>query len=376
MQVINSPASLLKACKDARPGSKYIIEGTIELPEPLPPLFTGEPSRPIVFKGAPGSLIRGRNSWIGFNFMPGAGFFEFEDLTIRGTWAAFVFFQAPGEQAIHHVTMRGLDLADCEKGGIYARNAGVQILKVYKSKFHHCYGTEGNVDIGEWKDPALQVRPQSASRNIIFEDCDFYEARHQQGNGIVTQPCVSNVTLRRCRAWKNGKYGFGLKGSGNFRLDDCIAFHNGGNDLYLRGFDREPPAKNVFTVNGGYFVSAPDQRGGAAVCWRENCDVVLLGTTIVGNRDGSMPGGYALRCDSQQTVPTRLRMQACTVVGATDKCPAVLWKTNGEFMSLGGNRFYSLTKKPFKVHAPGFELHPTDTVSAEIPELPPLPEVA
>ncbi len=236
-------------------------------------------------------------------------------------------------------------IEDCEVDGagtvesaIYIRNAGVRNLAVRRCNFHHTIGTEGTVDVGEWADAEPgHLIPQSASRSLLFEDCDFHHALHQQSNGIVTQPCVHDVTFRRCRAWNNGKYGFACKGSGGFRFDRCAAWGNDSSQMYCRGFGGDdstprPFVLNDFLITNSVFVAPADQRGGAALNWRENTDLRVIQCTIVGLRNAAygQAGGYSFLLGSQHNIPSSAFLQNCIVAGFTDSTAIRLSVSNGK----------------------------------------------
>lgn len=251
-----------------------------------------------------------------------------ETATIPAESAGTVNLEALWAGQVHDVLIE-----DCEVDGrgkidtaIYCRNAGVRNLTVRRCNFHHTVGTEGTVDIGEYKsaDPAHAV-PRSASHDLLFEDCDFHHSQHRQSDGIVTQPTVFNVTLRRCRAWNNGKYGFALKGSGNFSLDRCAAWGNNSSQMYCRGFGTDtgaprPAATSDFLMTNCIFVAPADQRGGSALNWRENCNIAAYHCTIVGLRKASLKqaGGFAFLLGEEPEVPVRAVLRNCIVVGMND----------------------------------------------------------
>lgn len=242
------------------------------------------------------------------------------------------------------------------EAGIYCRNGGVRDLTVRRCNFHHTIGTEGTVDIGEWRDEnENHSAPQSASHNLVFEDCDFHHAQHQQANGIVTQPTVFNVSFRRCNAYDNGKYGFGCKGSGGFFLDRCAAWGNDSTQMYARGFGGDsgasrPPFRGDITLTNCIFIAPADQRGGSAFNWRENLDISLYNCTIVGLRNGSLgggTGGYAFLLGNHHSTPTTAKVFNCVIVGYTGS-EAMRWVTSGDLSyfintryEAGGNVFFS-----------------------------------
>jgi hypothetical protein len=306
----------------------------------------------IVFRGL--RIVGGRCGWM---FRP----------SVPESWH-------PDRDSLDHLLrtqVHDVLIEDCEVDGggvmqsaIYARNGGVRHLTVRRCRFHHTVGTEGTVDIGEWRDdhPAHRI-PRSASSRLLFEDCDFHDALHQQANGVVFQPCVHDVTLRRCRAWNNGKYGFACKGSGGFRLDRCAAWGNDSTQMYCRGFGGDddtgrPFDLNDFLITNSVFIAPPDQRGGAAVNWRENCDLRMYHCTIVGLRDSAFDeaGGYAFLLGHEHDVSSAALLKNCIVAGFRHS-PAMRFHTGPEpfirNMRYEGetNLFFAVSETEFKYQA-------------------------
>src|SRR5690606_11143869 len=155
--------------------------------------------------------------------------------------------------------------------------------------------------------------PGSASRDLLFEDCEFVNPQHNRSCGIVTQPCTGDVTLRRCRSRNAAQYCFGLKSSGRVVLEACEAVggDNGGN--YCRGFGgiggsgsggQGSYSHAMYELTCWMKMSPANSRGGAALLWRERCVVTVRESTIVGLRHaadwdddgvvGEPGGGYAI----------------------------------------------------------------------------------
>jgi hypothetical protein len=332
-------------------GGEYVLnEDKIHVGAAIAMRRSGAPGFPITVAGTPGEtvLLRTLGSKPVFDFTNsygndtrGLGWFVFRNLKIIGGKYGWMFYPLRPDTWVEGDPLEDLMvnqlhdivIEDCEvfgngvvQSGIYARNCGVRNLTVRRCRFHHCIGTEGNVDIGEWPDNFVaHGYPKSASHDLLFEDCDFYNAVHQQANGIVFQPCVYNVTLRRCRAWNNGKYGLACKGSDNFVVDRCAAWGNDSTQMYCRGFggdsgaERDAFASN-FTITNSIFIAPADQRGGSAVNWRENTNLNLYNCTIIGLRDGSLgeAGGYSFLCSNAHAIPCTLKMKNTIVAGYTN----------------------------------------------------------
>ena len=341
-----------QAARVAEPGTTIVLRGGYyDIGQSMIAFGrSGEPNAPITFTGMPGEIVelRAAGSKPVFDFSTargnntaGFGWFVFRNFRITGGrygWWISPPFPTNWEPAQHSLDLLLADqihdvtIEDVEVDGngtvesaIYVRNAGIRNLVVRRSRFHHTIGTEGTVDIGEWKDqhPAHAI-PRSCSRNLLFEDCDFYETQHQQANGIVTQPCVSDVTFIRCRAFNNGKYGFACKGSGNFRLNRCAAWGNWSTQMYCRGFggdsgEARPAFLNSFLITNSIFIAPADQRGGSALNWRENTDLSLYNCTIVGLRDGSygQSGGYSFLTGNDPAITSTADVRNCIIVGFT-----------------------------------------------------------
>jgi hypothetical protein len=312
----------------------------------------------------------------------GFGHFVFRGLRITGGRYGWLFRPpVPADWQLAEDPVAALEtsqihdvlIEDCEVDGngtvesaVYARNGGVRNLAVRRCDFHHTIGTEGTVDIGEWRDddPAHLI-PRSASRDLLFEDCAFHDAVHQQANGIVIQPCNHRVTFRRCRAFNNGKYGFACKGSGEFRLDRCAAWGNDSSQMYCRGFGGDddtgrPFALNDFLITNCIFIAPADQRGGAALNWRENCDLRVFQSTIVGLRDAAydQAGGFAFLLGSRHDLPSAVTLRNCIVAGYGDSPAMRMFVTSNDAFVTNvryearGNLFFaeSLTKFKYQSH--------------------------
>ncbi len=351
---------------------------------------SGEPGRPITLEafGDEDVTISTRESKPVFDFTDiwnhatgGFGHFVFRKLHITGGRYGWMFRPpapqgwSPGSGTLDDLLaaqIHDILIEDCEvdgRGGmeaaIYARNAGVRDLTVRRCSFHHTIGTEGTVDIGEWGDahPAHAI-PRSASRGLLFEDCQFHQSQHQQSSGIVFQPCVYDVTLRRCTAWNNGKYGFACKGSGSFRLDRCAAWGNDSTQMYCRGFGGDSGAArtshpNDFLITNCVFIAPADQRGGAALNWRENASLRIYHCTLVGLRDTAhqSAGGFALQLGHHHLLPSTAIMVNSIVAGYCD-APAVRFHAPGGVAFLintryeaASNLFYSEAATKFRVQA-------------------------
>ena len=330
-------------------GGEYVLTDKIYVGAAIAMRRSGAPGFPITVAGTPGEtvILRTLGSKPVFDFTNsygndtrGLGWFVFRNLKIMGGKYGWMFYPPAGEDWVEGEPLEKLMvhqihdilIEDCEvdgngvvQAGIYARNAGVRNLTVRRCRFHHCIGTEGNVDIGEWPDNFVaHSYPKSASHDLLFEDCDFYSSVHQQSNGIVFQPCVYNVTLRRCRAWNNGKYGLGCKGSDNFVIDRCAAWGNDSTQMYCRGFGGDSGAPrdaypSNFTITNSIFIAPADQRGGSAVNWRENTNLNLYNCTIIGLRDGTLgeAGGYAFLVGNAHAIPCTMKMRNTIVAGFT-----------------------------------------------------------
>lgn len=329
----------------------------------------------VTIEGDPGGGTIVRASGAGkavFDPAPGSGNYVFRNLRITGGYAwrfhpplpadltperaadlAAYAWRGDAEWAevvacltadqIHDVLIEDCEVDGAALGavqsGIYVRNAGVRNLIVRRTKFHHTVGTEGTVDIGEWKDFSGGVRnrladiPGSVSRDIVFEDCQFLSPNHNRACGIVTQPCTRDVTLIRCTSRNAYQYCFGLKSSGRVVLERCIAVGGDNGGFYLRGFGGEsgsdsggtrPAHKAQFELRDCIGVSPPNARGGAALIHRENCDVLIERSTIVGLRhvadhdgDGQEDkpgGGYAVLTYAHD-VPCTLVIRRSIVAG-------------------------------------------------------------
>lgn len=266
---------------------------------------------------------------------------------------------------IHDVTIEDIEVDG--RGGvetaIKCRNAGVRNLTVRRCDFHHTIGTEGTIDIGEWRDEDIAHSiPASAAHNLLFEDCLLHETAHQQANGIVTQPCVFNVTMRRCLVWNNGKYGIAFKGSGNFKVDRCAVWGNRETSMYCRGFGGDsgaerPPAPSQFLLTNNVFIAPADQSGGSALNWRENTDVTAYNCTIVGLRNASLKqaGGYAWLLGNDHAIPCVARIHNCIIVGLNDSNAVRFYTPNGLTYPInvryeaGTNLFYCTNPVQFRM---------------------------
>lgn len=342
-----------RAAGMAQPGARIVLRGGYyDIGQSMIAFArSGEPDAPITFTGMPGEMVelRAAGSKPVFDFSTawgnntaGFGWFIFRNFKISGGrygWWISPPYPADWNPAQHSLDallvdqIHDITIEDVEVDGngtvesaIYVRNAGVRNLVVRRCRFHHTVGTEGTVDIGEWKDvhPAHAI-PRSCSRNLVFEDCEFYETQHQQANGVVTQPCVHNVTFVRCRAFNNGKYGFACKGSGEFRLNRCAAWGNSSSQMYCRGFggdsgEPRPPYLNAFLITNSIFIAPADQRGGSALNWRENTNLNLYNCTIVGLRDGSYGegGGYSFLTGNDPAISSTADVRNCIIVGFTN----------------------------------------------------------
>lgn len=262
-------------------------------------------------------------------------------------------------------------IEDCEvdgaalgavQSGIYARNAGVRNLIVRRTKFHHTVGTEGTVDIGEWKDfkgvrNRLADIPGSASRDLLFEDCEFVNPQHNRSCGIVTQPCTGDVTLRRCRSRNAAQYCFGLKSSGRVVLEECEAVGGDNGGIYCRGFGgiegsdsggTRPVHRATFELTRCVTIAPANSRGGAALLWRENCDVTVRESTIVGLRhaadwddDGVVDkpgGGYAIVTYAHD-IPCTLTIERSTIAGYNSSSVIRMAKTTNATFCGRGNLY-------------------------------------
>jgi len=387
--------TIQKAADRARPGDTILLrEGLYDLTSDrgydVDTIYfrsSGQPGQPITIQAYPGetvALTTAESKPI-FDFSDtwehetaGFGHYVFSGLRIEGGRYGWLFrppapdgwqLSADPISALAATQIHDVLIEDCEvdgngmvESGIYARSGGIRNLTVRRCRFHHTIGTEGTVDIGEWRDthPA-HAFPRGGSHDLLFEDCDFHDALHQQANGIVVQPGSYNVTFRRCRAWNNGKYGFACKGSGQFRLDRCAAWGNDSSQMYCRGFGGDddtgrPLARNDFLITNSVFVAPADQRGGAALNWRENCDLTVYHCTIVGLRDAvhDEAGGFAFQLGHRHNLPSRANLCNCIVAGYTD-APAVRFYVpkGGPFLTNTryegeGNLFYSDAETTFK----------------------------
>jgi hypothetical protein len=344
--------TIQKAARVAEAGATIYIRGGIHDLAGQIIAFThsGEPGAPITLAGMPGEQVEIRSSGskpifdfstVYDNQTAGFGWYVFRNFKLSGGrygWWISPPFPANWDPAQHSLDallvdqIHDITIEDVEVDGngkletaIYVRNGGIRNLTVRRCRFHHTIGTEGTVDIGEWRDehPAHAI-PKSASHNLRFEDCDFYNAVHQQANGIVTQPCVYDVTFVRCRAFNNGKYGFACKGSDNFRLDRCMAWGNDSTQMYCRGFGGDSGAErdafpSRFLITNSIFIAPADQRGGSAVNWRENTNLSMYNCTIIGLRDGSYgeSGGYAFLCGNAHAIPCKADIRNCIIAGYT-----------------------------------------------------------
>jgi hypothetical protein len=358
------------AATHARPGDTiFVRQGTYDLRTDsaydqgvIYFASSGAPGQPISIQAYPGEAVTltTAESKPVFDFADtwghntaGFGHYGFRNLRIVGGRYGWIFRPPvplgwqPGVDPVSDLWVSQIHdviIEDCEvdgsgvvEAGIYIRYGGIRNLTVRRCNFHHTIGTEGTVDIGEWSDiQDGHLVPRSASHNLLFEDCDFHHAVHQQANGIVTQPCTFNVTFRRCRAYNNGKYGFACKGSGNFRLDGCAAWGNDSSQMYCRGFGGDdatprPYDWNEFLITNCVFIAPADQRGGSALNWRENSHLQVYQTTIVGLRDAiyGQAGGYSFLLGNQHNVPSAAVLRNCVVCGYTGSPAVRFYVANG-----------------------------------------------
>jgi len=339
----------------------------------LPITVTGYGSEQVTLQSSASKAIFDFTTVWGNNTV-GFGHYVFRKFKVIGCRAGWMFYPPPvtgwntsrpvselwvGQ--IHDVVIEDVEV-DGTQTAIYCRNAGVRNLTVRRCNFHHTLGTEGTIDIGEWMDDDIaHAVPASASHNLLFEDCNLHEAAHQQANGIVTQPCVFNVTIRRCVVWNNGKYGIAFKGSGNFKVDRCAVWGNRETSMYCRGFGGDsgtvrPPAPNQFLITNSIFIAPADQSGGSALNWRENTDINAYNCTIVGFRNASLgqAGGYSWLLGNDHAIPCVARLHNCIIVGYIDSTAARFYVSNGlpyvrnVRYEAGTNLFYSTASTKFR----------------------------
>ena len=331
---------------------------------------SGESNRPITVEGYGSEAVSfsAGDSRPIFDFSTtwghntnGFGHYVFRKLRVGGGRYGWLFRPEPlttwqpGDpiSSLHVSQIHDVVIEDCEvdgqgsvESGIYARYGGIRNLTVRRCNFHHTVGTEGTVDIGQWKEehPAYPI-PRSASHDLVFEDCEFHHSVHQQSNGIVFQGSNYDITLRRCRAYNNGKYGFACKGSGGYRLDRCAAWGNDSSQMYCRGFDGgsglpRPPALNDLVLTNCVFIAPPDQRGGGALNWRENVHLSVYHSTVVGlrNEGYGQAGGYSFELGHPHAFPVLGVLRNSIVVGYTDS-PALRFSMNNGVAYLTNTRY-------------------------------------
>jgi hypothetical protein len=371
-------------------GDKRYGPGVIAFPR------SGEPGRPITLAGYPGELVvlRTTGSRPVFDFSTtygnksdGFGHYVFRNFKIDGgRYGWWIQPTAPAtfdpatqpvsdlwETQLHDFLIEEVEVDGngTVETAIYVRNGGIRNLTVRRCNFHHTIGTEGTVDIGEWKDyHVAHSVPNSGSHDLLFEDVDFHSSVHQQASGIVTQPCTFNVTFRRCRSWNNGKYGFACKSSSNFRLDRCAAWGNDSSQMYSRGFggdsgNERAPYRSTQIITNCIFIAPADQRGGAALNWRENTDLYVYNSTIIGLRDGQYgeSGGYAFLCSGDShAIPCKAVLRNCIVVGFTNSNAVRITDTGSASYvantryEASHNLFWSAQQTPFRYQRFNFQL--------------------
>ncbi|HWL95083.1 MAG TPA: right-handed parallel beta-helix repeat-containing protein [Phycisphaerae bacterium] len=292
--------SIGRAARFARPGDTIVLLGGTYVESFIHFANSGEPDAPITVEGREGEevlLTSGSSArWI-FDFTPrsagarpDAGHYVFRNFKATGSghvWR-FAFPGTPGAGQPHHITIEDVEAWKCASV-LAARHGGVSHVTIRRCDFYQCNGTEGTLDFSNNVDD-LET-PRAGSHDILIEDCLFHDNNsNNQINGMVTQGSVYNVTIRRSRCWNNGRYGFALKGSGNFVIDKCASWGNSSAQFYLRGMVADDPrgrkanGKNSHTLTNCIAIGARNS-GSGAVIWRENTDIRLLNCTIIALRD-------------------------------------------------------------------------------------------
>ena len=313
----NPYSSIQEAADEVEPGDTIIVRSGYYQENFIRFANTGLDGRPITIAGYNGEeviLCSGSGAHWVFDFsdqysdlMHGFGHYVFRNFMIHGSRMGW-YFNFPGTtDKNHHITIEDIEAWDCE-AIIKTRRTGVEYLTIRRCNFYECTATEGAIDIGNNQD-AYDI-PQSASRHILVEDTDLHDNNiNQQCNGIVTQGNTAYVTLRRVRAWNNGKYGFALKGSGNTHVDRCSAWGNRSTQLYMRGMvESDPPERTADALHDvlvtNTILIGPRDGIGAVLCWREHSNIRVYNCTIVALRDETMTNsGSALGSGERHNPP-------------------------------------------------------------------------
>ncbi len=325
--------TIARAASLARPGDTIILTAGTYSESDIRFARSGEPDAPITIEGRQGDeviLTAGSSGrWV-FDFTGrsplsrrDAGHYVFRNFQAHGCrhiWR-FAFPGKADEPKPHHITIEDVKAWDCASV-IAARNSGVAHITIRRCDFSRCNGTEGAIDFSNNVDDL--DTPRSGSHDILIEDCAFHDNNaNQQINGIVTQGAVSNVTIRRTRCWNNSKYGFALKGSGNFVLDACASWGNGSAQYYLRGMvPTDPRPRKTAAANTHLLTNCigigPRNAGSAVVIWRECTSVRLYNCTIVTLRDEKRTKSGGPFGNGERQLPPILPMTAdirnCAIV--------------------------------------------------------------
>lgn len=348
--------TIARAAKLARPGDRIVLTAGNYAESEIRFERSGEPGAPITIEGKKGDEVvltaTSGSRWI-FDFTgrsplarPDNGYYVFRNFQAHGCrhiWR-FAFPGKAGDPKPHHITIEDVTAWDCASV-IAARNSGVAHITIRRCDFSRCTGTEGSIDFSNNIDDL--DTPRAGSHDILIEDCAFHDNNaNQQINGIVTQGAVSNVTIRRTRVWNNAKYGFALKGSGNFVLDRCASWGNNSAQYYLRGMvPTDPRPRKVVGPNTHLLTNCigigPRNAGSAVVIWRECTSIKLYNCTIVTLRDEkrTKTGGPFSSGERQipPVVPISADVRNCAIVALDG---GIFWFVQVNGMDHWQNRKY------------------------------------